>query len=80
MDRAQLSGALDVAGAGWAKSRSFNGHSFYRIPTPPPPKLDQQLPSAPFDRYHPAMLPSSHVYTRMIRLLEDGGFDLFKIH
>ena len=75
-DRAQLSGALDVAGAGWAKPRPFNGHSFHRIPAPPPSKLDQQLPLASSHCHHLRHSPA-HPRARMIRLLEDGRLDLF---
>src|SRR5712691_6462950 len=59
-----FSGRLfEVARASWAKPRPFNGHRFHRMPPRTPSKLDQQLPLAPSDRHHPAMRPTSPVYT-----------------
>jgi hypothetical protein len=52
---------FEVARASWAKPRPFNGHGFHRIPAPS--KLYQQLPLAASGCHHPAMLPTSSVYT-----------------
>ena len=67
-----------VAGPGWALPRSRNGHGFHRIPALPSSKLDEQLPTT-FSCCHHLRHAPAHPCIRMIRLLEEGGLDLFQI-
>src|SRR5450755_2317160 len=69
---------FEVACTSWAQPRSFNGHSFHRLPVPSPSKQDQELPLVASHRHHLCHAPA-HSRTEMTRLLPQRGLDLFKI-